>query len=273
MLATPWLHSDKPLLMGVLNCTPDSFSDGGKYLDTNKAITHGQDMARQGASIIDVGGESTRPSSHGVSVQQELDRVIPVIQQLSDDGLYVSIDSSKPEVMRQACIAGARMINDVNALCADGAIQVAVEANVDVCLMHKQGVPQSMQDQPCYEHALDDIKTYLQQRMQCCLTAGMQAEKISIDPGIGFGKRLNDNLLLQAHLAEFKEIAPVLLGISRKSFLAEISGSQLIEREIETAAALSIAVWQGVDMLRVHDIATQKRALEVAYQLRVARAY
>lgn len=273
MTASPWLYHNKPLLMGVLNCTPDSFSDGGHYLDRDKAIAHGRAMARQGANIIDVGGESTRPGSRSVSIQEELDRVIPVVQQLSDDGLYVSIDTSKPEIMHQACLAGACMINDVNALCAKGALQVATHAKVDICLMHKQGIPQTMQDEPYYHDAVQDIKTYLSQRVQVCLDAGINKERITIDPGIGFGKNLQANLQLQAHLDAFKQIAPVLLGISRKSFLAELSGSKRIEREIETAAALSIAVWQGVDILRVHDVVSQKRALEVAYPLRVARVH
>jgi len=272
MLGSPWRHSQKPLLMGVLNCTPDSFSDGGEYLTREKALAHARKMMHLGAAMIDVGGESTRPGSVGVSIQEEIDRIIPVVQQLSAEGIYVSVDTSKPKVMLEAVRAGARMINDVNALAAEGAIAVAMDAQVDVCLMHKKGTPQQMQLRPTYTNVLEEVAAFLRQRMDACILAGISPERILIDPGIGFGKNTHDNLQLQAHLNLFKDMGPVLLGVSRKSFLGDISGSLVSEREFETAAAVGIAVWNGVDVLRVHDIERQKKVVDVAYRLRVARA-
>ena len=257
-------------VMGVLNCTPDSFSDGGRYTDVEAAVRHGLSMRDAGAAIIDVGGESTRPGASPVSLQQELERVIPVVRALSQAGCPVSIDTAKAEVMRQATDAGAVMVNDVTALTGDGeSLDVVAELGVDVCLMHMQGTPETMQESPRYDDVVREVMHFFEQRIEAALAAGIAEASMLLDPGIGFGKRLEDNLALIGHLRDFKRAfgIPILMGVSRKSFLGMITGNPAGNREIETAAAVSICIANGADMVRVHDVPTQVRAVQVASAL------
>ena len=257
-------------IMGVLNCTPDSFSDGGCYTDTGSAVKHGLSLRDAGAQLIDVGGESTRPGAQVVPETEELQRVIPVIRALADQGCQVSVDTSKAEVMRRAIEAGAVMINDVRALAGDAdALAVVAGSGVDVCLMHMQGTPQTMQESPHYGDVVGEVRDFFARRIEACLAARMREDRIVLDPGIGFGKRLDDNLSLIASLPLFKKEfgLPLMLGVSRKSFLGALTGTTVGDREIETAAAVSIGVYAGADILRVHDVATQRRAVHVASAL------
>jgi len=280
-----WLRTpgEPAWIMGVLNCTPDSFSDGGNFvadtvnagvdIDIDAAVQHALMMRDQGAVMIDVGGESTRPGANPVSVDEELARVIPVIRALSTYNMNISIDTTKAEVMRQAVAAGASMINDVSALSDDpDALSVVADTGVDVCLMHKQGMPKTMQDNPAYRDVVSEVKDYLGMRIEACLQAGISETSILIDPGIGFGKRLGDNLALIASIETFKKAfgLPVLMGVSRKSFLGMITGSDAQSREIETAAAVSACIFNGCDGVRVHDIASQSKAVAVGSALRDA---
>ena len=257
-------------IMGVLNCTPDSFSDGGDYFSPDAAIAHGIEMHEQGASIIDVGGESTRPGAAPVSERDELARVIPVIRALAAHGCTVSVDTMKAAVMRQAVAAGASIINDVSALSFDPeSLQAAAEAGTDICLMHMQGKPETMQQQPEYNDVVQEVSDFFARRIDACLQAGIQASSIILDPGIGFGKRLQDNLALIRATAHFKAAfdMPLLLGLSRKSFLGRLTGAPVEDRELETAVAGAIAIACGADILRVHDVAHQQRAIRVAAAL------
>ncbi|MBF0282435.1 MAG: dihydropteroate synthase [Zetaproteobacteria bacterium] len=258
-----WRNSgEKPWMMGVLNCTPDSFSDGGKFAHIDAAIAQGMQMRDVGAHVIDVGGESTRPGAEPVSLTDELNRVIPVIEVLVQEGCYVSIDTMKTEVMRQAIQAGAQMVNDVSALADVGAEQLLAETGIDLCLMHMQGTPKMMQEQPHYHDVVADVMRFLSMRVEQCLAQGILASSIMIDPGIGFGKSLSDNLALIHAIPQFREQLnmPVLMGVSRKSFLGAITGATVDQRELESAAAVTICAFLGADMLRVHDVAIQQRA-------------
>lgn len=257
-------------MMGVLNCTPDSFSDGGSFLDVDAAIAHALAMQQAGAAIIDVGGESTRPGAAQVSEQEELARVIPVVRALSLAGCPVSLDTMKAEVMRQGIAAGATLINDVSALRFDAAsMAVVAAAGVDVCLMHMQGEPDSMQTNPHYADVVDEVCAFFQQRITACTQAGIAESTIVLDPGIGFGKRLEDNLALIRGIDLIKQRfgMPLLLGVSRKSFLGLLNGSDVSDRELETAVAGAMGIAFGADILRVHDITLQKRAVRVASAL------
>ena len=245
-----------PRIMGILNTTPDSFSDGGSYNQLDAAIIHTRDMIEAGADIIDVGGESTRPGAAPVSAQQEIDRTAPVIEKICQEfDIDVSIDSSKPDVMQAAVNVGARMINDVRALQMPGALAVAAQANVDVCLMHMQGQPESMQDNPSYGDLYADIIRFFKQRMRACSDAGICLDKVYLDPGFGFGKTLEHNYQLLANLSVFKELdRPLLVGLSRKSMIGT-----LLERDTEQRLAGSLAgailcALQGASIIRVHDV-------------------
>jgi len=253
-------------IMGVLNCTPDSFSDGGKYVSVEQAVKHAQAMRCAGAAIIDVGGESTRPGAEAVSEPEELARVISVIQALGENSIPVSIDTCKAEVMRQAILAGACMVNDVTALSGDAqAVYVVAESDADVCLMHMRGTPASMQQNVHYDDVVDEVIAYLEARVAACTKAGIDEQRILLDPGIGFGKRLADNLVLIAAIPRLRALGfPVLMGVSRKSFLGELTGTAVDERELETAAAVTACILNGADVLRVHDVAAQARAIKVA---------
>jgi len=269
-LAARWLRKkgQPAWLMGVLNCTPDSFSDGAS-LSVSELVHKAEAMLVQGADIIDVGGESTRPNAQPVSLEEELARVIPVIQALPND-IVVSIDTMKAEVMRQAIEAGASLVNDVSALTFDSdSLAVVAASGVDVCLMHMQGTPQTMQQAPRYEDVLVEIMQFFERRIDTCLKAGIKRTSMILDPGIGFGKNLEDNLTLIANIDKIKQkfALPVLLGASRKSFLGKMTGSAIHQREAETAVASAIGVFAGADMLRVHDCAFQCRPMMVAAKL------
>jgi len=271
-----WLRqAGKPAwMMGVLNCTPDSFSDGGQYFNVDKAVQHGIQMHEAGASLIDVGGESTRPGASFISIEEELKRVIPVVQTLVKAGCSVSIDTRKSEVMRQAVEVGACMINDVTALSYDEhSLSTAAKMGVDVCLMHMQGTPKSMQENPCYEDVMQAVIGYFEARIEACLQAGIQQASIILDPGIGFGKRQQDNLHLIMHIDVLKKYfnLPVLLGVSRKSLIGTITGAVVEDREFETGILDAFGIYLGVDGVRVHNVALQKRANMMAMALSDAR--
>jgi dihydropteroate synthase len=256
--------------MGILNVTPDSFSDGGRYFSPDAAVEQGMRMAGEGAAIVDVGGESTRPGAQGVSVDEELDRVIPIVEALSRElEVPVSVDTSKAEVMRAAVAAGAGMINDVRALQDDGAPEAAAASGVPVCLMHMQGEPRTMQAAPSYGDVVADILAFLEQRIAACRQAGIARERLLIDPGFGFGKTLAHNLTLLDRLGEFRRCGlPVLVGISRKSMLGTITGRPVEERQAASVAAALLAAERGAAVLRVHDVAATVDALAVLHALR-----
>lgn len=259
------LDLSSPQVMGILNVTPDSFSDGGRYNDPDAAVAQAISMAKQGAAIIDIGGESTRPGAAAVSVQQELDRVIPVIEKLAPElSIPISIDTQKPQVMQAAVQAGAGMINDVNALQADDALAVAAKAEVPVCLMHMQGTPQTMQADPRYQNVVAQVRDFLQVRMTACVEAGIKPERILVDPGFGFGKTLENNIDLLKNLDQLKILkVPILVGISNKSMLGAITGSLTGERLAASLAAAVLAVQRGGDILRVHDVKATVDAIKI----------
>lgn len=257
-------------VMGVLNVTPDSFSDGGKFNQLDAALNQANSMVEAGADIIDVGGESTRPGASTVSVDEEISRVIPIIGAIRQTypDLTISIDSSKAEVMEAAIHAGANFINDVNALEADGAIEVAVKHDVQVCLMHKKGTPQNMQDDPQYDDVVQQVLDYFDQRVEMCLSYGMDADKIVLDPGIGFGKTLSHNLQLVRHTATIKQMGfPVLIGVSRKSMFGDLLNRPVDQRLAGSLAVAQFAYLQGADYFRVHDVAETVDVLHVSQAL------
>ncbi len=241
--------------MGILNITPDSFSDGGRFNEPDSALRRAESMQMEGAEIIDVGGESTRPGSESVSVERELDRVIPIIESLNRNiDVVVSIDTSKPAVMKEALSAGAGMINDVNALRAEGAIAVAADNDVPVCLMHMLGEPRTMQDAPVYDDVVAQVRTYLENRAAACIAGGIDKIKIIVDPGFGFGKNARHNLDLLRNLEQLVGKYPVMAGLSRKSMIGKLLGLPM-NRRVHASVALSmIAVKNGASLLRVHDV-------------------
>ena len=255
--------------MGILNITPDSFSDGGRWLGKSEAIQHALAMQDAGADIIDVGGESTRPGAEAVSLRQELDRVIPVIEAIVPSlSVPISIDTSKPEVMREAVAAGAGMINDIYALRIDGAVQAAIDMKVPVCLMHMQGEPRVMQDNPVYKDVGDEVRQFLLERARQCEQAGLQRHNIILDPGFGFGKTLQQNLDLFHSLPELVATGyPVLVGISRKNMIGQLTGRELAERTPGSIAAAMLSTQAGAAIVRVHDVAETLDALKVATAL------
>ncbi len=259
------LDLDSPVVMGILNVTPDSFSDGGRFVEREAAIRRALAMQAEGAALIDVGGESTRPGSAGVGLQEELDRVIPVIEALHAElGIPVSVDTSKPEVMREAVAAGAGLINDVNAMRAEGALEVAAVTRVPVCLMHMQGEPRTMQQAPRYGDVVAEVKAFLEQRIEACVEAGVAAEKILLDPGFGFGKALEHNLELLRRLDRLLELGrPLLVGISRKSMLGALTGRETGERMAASVAAAVLAVARGARIVRAHDVAATVDAIRI----------
>jgi dihydropteroate synthase len=252
--------------MGVLNVTPDSFSDGGLFLARDRAVDHAIRMVAEGAAIIDIGGESTRPGARGVSVQEELDRVIPLIEALQQAiAVPISIDTSKPEVMRAAVAAGTGMINDVRALRAPGALQTAAQLGVPICLMHMQGEPRTMQEDPRYDDVVQEVKEFLRLRSQACQDAGINAANIIIDPGFGFGKTLEHNLELLRNLGELQTLgAPVLVGLSRKSMIAKVLDLPLERRMIASVALAVVAVQNGASLVRAHDVGATCEAVRMA---------
>ncbi len=251
--------------MAILNVTPDSFSDGGKYNSEAAALARASKMVSDGAVIIDVGGESTRPGAPPVSSAEEIARVVPVIRAISASlDVSVSIDTSKAEVMCAAVAAGACLINDVRAFREPGALDVAADLGVDICVMHMQGEPRTMQIQPIYESVVDDVYRFLSDRVEACCMAGIDRERIIIDPGFGFGKSLAHNLALLKKLDRFKALGlPMLVGVSRKSMIGAILNKPVADRMIGSVAAATLAAWQGADILRVHDVAETFDALKV----------
>lgn len=261
------LDLSSPQVMGILNITPDSFSDGGVFFAREAALRQAWQMYEAGAAIIDVGGESTRPGARPVSVQEELDRVIPIIETLHAElPVILSVDTSKAEVMREAVQAGAGMINDVYALRREGALDAARECDVPVCLMHMQGEPRTMQQEPRYGDVVQEVLQFLRQRIDTCRQAGIAREKLLIDPGFGFGKRLQHNLQLMKQLPELAALGcPVLVGVSRKSMLGSLLGGRPVEGRLHASvAAATLAVWLGAAIVRVHDVGATVDAVKVA---------
>ena len=259
------LALDRPRIMGIVNVTPDSFSDGGAHASVEAAIAHGLALAEAGADILDVGGESTRPGSQPVPEAEELARVIPVIEGLhARCALPISVDTSKPGVMRAAVAAGAGMVNDVHALRLDGAMDAAAALGVPVCLMHMLGEPGTMQDDPRYEDVVAEVHGFFNQRLFACQMAGIDRKRLLVDPGFGFGKTLEHNLRLLAQLSRFVELGvPVLAGVSRKGMIGQLTGRPVDQREVGSAVAAVIAVQNGAMLVRVHDVAATADALKV----------
>jgi len=259
--------SGAPRIMGILNVTPDSFSDGGNFLSVDSAVEHGETMAREGADIIDVGGESTRPGSAAVSTEVELARVIPVLRELSGrTDTILSIDTTKAHVARQAIAAGAHIVNDTSALSDDPEMAGVVrDAGCAVVLMHRHGIPETMQHEPSYGSLFEEILTALSERIEAAEAAGIPGDRIMIDPGIGFGKRLADNLALHRHLSDLRNLGkPILFGPSRKSFIGKLTGREPGDRINGTLASVAVAVLGGAHVLRVHDVKETKEAICVA---------
>jgi dihydropteroate synthase len=256
----------KPLIMGILNVTPDSFSDGGRFVDPAQAFQHAQSMIEQGADIIDIGGESTRPGAPRISDTEELERVIPVIERIqAASDTMLSIDTQKAYVMQEAVNAGAGFINDINALRSPDALSTAASLDLPICLMHMQGEPSSMQVNPTYtNHIIDEINAFFTRRIQACENAKIPREHLIIDPGIGFGKSVEHNLTILKHLSSFKvHQLPILLGVSRKSTIGVIIHKLVLERLSAGIAAAVFAALQGVTIIRTHDVAETKQALDM----------
>jgi len=254
----------RPLVMGVVNVTPDSFSDGGRFLDPEAAIDHARRLIGEGADIVDVGGESTRPGARPVEAAEELQRVLPVIRALRDESVPVAVDTLKPEVMRAAIAEGASIVNDVYALRVPGALDAVSASDAGICLMHMQGEPRTMQAAPHYEDVVREVKAFLRERMAAAASAGIAGERVAVDPGFGFGKTVEHNLELLRRLPELVELGvPVLVGLSRKSTLGAITGRPASERLAASLAAALLAVLRGATIVRVHDVAATRDALAV----------
>ena len=248
--------------MGVVNITPDSFSDGGRFLDAAAAVAHARQLAEEGADIVDIGGESTRPGAAAVSEAEELERVIPVLEKISD--LCVSVDTRRPAVMRAALLAGASMVNDVQALQAPGSIDAVRESNCAVCLMHMKGEPATMQREPHYDDVVREVRQFLQLRLQACEAAGIERQRLVVDPGFGFGKTVEHNLTLLAHLDELRDLGvPLLAGLSRKSTLGKLTGRPVAERLAGSLTMALLALQGGATILRVHDVKETRDVIAV----------
>ena len=259
------LNLNQPVVMGVLNMTPDSFSDGGRYLLRDLALRRAETMVAEGAALVDVGGESTRPGAAPVSAQEELDRILPVVEQLARElPVPISVDTSKPEVMHEAARVGAGMINDIRALQMPGAMAVVAASGLPVCLMHLQGDPATMQQEPVYSDVVTEVHDFLVERIDTCVLAGIARERILIDPGFGFGKTLGHNLSLLRHLDRFTALASgVLVGISRKSMIGLLLNVPVGERLAGSLAAAVVAAWGGARIIRTHDVRETVQALRV----------
>lgn len=258
------LDLSRPRVMGIVNATPDSFSDGGRHLQRDAAIAHAHRLIAEGADIIDIGGESTRPGAQPIGVQEELDRVLPIIEGLRGMAVPLSVDTCKPEVMRAALAAGASMVNDINALQQQEALDVVAASDASVCLMHKQGDPQTMQQQPQYRDVVAEVGEFLRGRIAAAEAAGISRGRIVIDPGFGFGKTLAHNLALLRHLGRLRELSvPVLAGLSRKSMLGTITGQDVNHRTTASVAAALLAVQHGASIVRVHDVRETVDALKI----------
>ena len=270
--ATSWQCRDRtldlgaPVVMGVLNVTPDSFSDGGRFADREAALRHARRMSEEGAAIIDIGGESTRPGASPASLDEELDRVVPVVEALRrESSVFISVDTSKPEVMRAACAAGADIINDVRALQEPDALDAAAGTRAGICLMHMKGEPRTMQVAPSYDDVVGEVRDFLRERVSACFAAGIELPRIVADPGFGFGKRIGDNLVLLKQLAGLRDLGvPLAVGLSRKSMLARITGRAVDDRTAGSIALATIAVLNGARIVRAHDVAATHDAIRVA---------
>ncbi len=267
------LDLDTAVVMGVLNVTPDSFSDGGLFLDPDAALERAERMAEEGAAILDIGGESTRPGARGVESEEELRRVLPIVERVAARlPVLISVDTSNPELMRRAGAAGAHMINDVRALRLPGALEAVAAGNLAVCLMHMRGEPADMQRDPQYRHVVAEVRSYLDDRARTCAAAGIERERLCLDPGFGFGKSTVHNLELLAHLEEFADLGlPLSVGLSRKSLVAALTGRALTERLAGSLALATIAVLHGARIVRAHDVAASVDAVRVANALRNIR--
>lgn len=256
---------DRPHVMGILNVTPDSFSDGGKFNSLDNALQQAERMVQAGISIIDIGGESTRPGAPDVSLEEELERVIPAIKAIrAKFDVWISIDTSKAEVMRQAVEAGADLINDVRALQEPGALQVAADANVPICLMHMKGQPRTMQANPSYDDVLQDVEAFLQERVEACEAVGISKEQLILDPGFGFGKTIEHNYHLLAHLEKFHSLGlPVLAGMSRKSMIFKLLDKVPADCMVASVTCATIAAMKGAQIIRVHDVEETLEAMKI----------
>lgn len=259
------LDLTQPVVMGILNVTPDSFSDGGQFIDPQQAIDHARQMVADGAAIIDVGGESTRPGAAAVAVEEEIARVLPVVDALVNEvDIPVSVDTSKAEVMTAAIKAGASMINDVRAFQEPGALQVMAEANIPVCLMHMQGLPRSMQDNPQYDDVVADVMRFFEQRIEAAIRVGISRDNIVLDPGFGFGKNVTHNFTLLRELKKFSTLGcPLLVGMSRKSMIAAILNNSVKERLPASLALAVLAAERAANIIRVHDVRETVEALKM----------
>ncbi|HEU4626491.1 MAG TPA: dihydropteroate synthase [Steroidobacteraceae bacterium] len=273
------LDLSTPVVMGIVNVTPDSFSDGGRFLDARRAVEHGRRLVEEGAAILDIGGESTRPGAMPVSVDEELRRVIPVIEGLAGEKAILSIDTSKPAVMKAAAAAGAGLINDVYALRLPGALETAAESGCAVCLMHMQGEPRTMQQDPRYGDVVNEVKAFLAERVQSCRALGIPPERIAIDPGFGFGKTLAHNAALLRGLDVLAAMQPaqpdgmpLLVGLSRKSMLGKILGKPADERVYGSIALAVMAVLKGARIVRAHDVAATVDAMKTVAAIQEWRA-
>lgn len=263
------LDLSRPQVMGILNVTPDSFSDGGRYNHLDDALRQAEKMFAEGASIVDVGGESTRPGAKVVTLDEELERVLPVVEGIVKrfDGI-VSVDTSSGQVMREAAKAGAGLINDVRALEREGALQAAAESNLPVCLMHMKGTPETMQENPLYDSVESEILAYLMARAKCCQSAGIASSRLILDPGIGFGKTLPNNLELVNRIDKFCQLGfPVLIGLSRKTMIGQLLNADVNDRLYGTLAGNAIAYQRGARLFRVHDVKPHVEMLEVMYRI------
>lgn len=252
-----FLDLSRPQVMGILNVTPDSFSDGGRFARRDAALRHAQAMLAAGASLIDVGGESTRPGARAVSALEELERVAPVVEAIAAElDVIISVDTSTPAVMREVARLGAGLINDVRSLQRDGALDAAADSGLPVCLMHMRGEPTTMQDSPQYADVLVEVRDFLAERMAACAAAGIAAERIVLDPGFGFAKTLEHNLALFKHMEALHGLGrPLLLGVSRKSMIGKVLGHEVGERLYGSLALAALAITKGAHILRVHDVA------------------
>jgi dihydropteroate synthase len=268
--ATAWrvrgrsLSLARPLIMGIVNVTPDSFSDGGRHATRDAALAHALRLIEEGADILDIGGESTRPGANEVSAAEEIERVLPLVEALAQENVPLSVDTTKPEVMRAALAAGASIINDVAALQAPGAVEVVAAADCGVVLMHMQGVPRTMQVAPRYEDVVAEVRVFLRERLAVLATAGIAAERVALDPGFGFGKTVEHNFTLLRELQRFASLGcPVVAGLSRKSMLGAVTGRAVDDRVTASVVGAVLAAERGARIVRVHDVAATRDGLRV----------
>ncbi len=263
------LSLERPHVMGILNVTPDSFSDGGHFNQLERAMTHARQMVAEGATLIDIGGESTRPGAPDVSEQEELDRVLPVVEHMVRElDVMISLDTSKAAVMREGCAAGAHLINDVRALLEPGALAAAAVADVPVCLMHMQGQPRTMQAEPHYDDLLGEVRAFFDERIAACLTAGIAREQLLLDPGYGFGKTLAHNYQLLAQQESLLDYQlPLLVGMSRKSMIGNLLGRPVDERLAGSLACALVGMQRGARIIRVHDVRATMDALRTGWMV------